>query len=105
MSKIPISAAVSNCDKAFCDLATQLSDRSIEELTGLKRLDALDAADRFKIWAGNLGAFKSLSSEASLEFRLRESPKITSQISDLLLDLEATLRSCKTCLPDMRPKS
>ncbi|KAF2241838.1 hypothetical protein BU26DRAFT_407990, partial [Trematosphaeria pertusa] len=50
-----------------------------------------DQSERFRIWAGNLGAFQRLPSEASLDYRLRYSRKIAAQIEELLTDLLNTL--------------
>lgn len=51
-----------------------------------------DQYARFKIWAGNLGAFHRLPSETSLDYRLRYSRRIADHVQSLLLDLLAALR-------------
>jgi hypothetical protein len=52
----------------------------------------IDQLGRFKIWAGNIGAFQELSTPSSLEHRLREAPKVGAQVAELLDDLEETLQ-------------
>lgn len=51
-----------------------------------------DQAGRFKIWAGNLGAFQRLPSTASLDYRLKDSPKVAAQVQELLQDLHNLLK-------------
>jgi hypothetical protein len=46
---------------------------------------------RFKIWAGNIGAFQPFDLKSSLDFRLRDTPKISTQILEILDDLAESL--------------
>lgn len=48
---------------------------------------------RFKIWSGNLGALKS--GRGSLEFRLRESTVMQSNVVKLLIKLDLILQKSK----------
>ena len=57
----------------------------------VKLADVVDARSRFQIWLGNLGAQQSPSLRSSLDYRLREAPKIKHQIVELLGDLTEAL--------------
>ena len=52
----------------------------------------IDQVGRFRIWGGNIGAFQKLPTPSSLDYRLREAPKIGIQVLELLDDLEETLQ-------------
>jgi hypothetical protein len=53
--------------------------------------EALDGLGRFRIWAGNIGAFQRFESKSSLDYRLRDAKKIAIQIVGLLDDLAESL--------------
>ena len=57
-----------------------------------------DQYARFKIWAGDLGAFDHLPSDTSIDYRLRDSQRIAEHVRSLLSDLSATLRDGQTQL-------
>ena len=64
------------------------------ELTGnnvANVFDASDQRDRFKIWAGNMGALQDIQFPTSLDYRLREAPRVVALITELLGDLEEAL--------------
>jgi hypothetical protein len=46
---------------------------------------------RFKIWAGNIGAFQPTESAVSLAQRLKNAPRAADQVIELLKDMEDTL--------------
>jgi hypothetical protein len=50
-----------------------------------------DELDRFRIWAGNIGALQHVKVRSSLDYRLRDAPKLGDQISRLLVDLNTAL--------------
>ena len=52
----------------------------------------VDQLGRLKIWAGNIGAFQALPLQSSLDYRLREAPKIVDQVIELLNELNETLQ-------------
>ena len=54
-----------------------------------------DELDRYRIWAGNIGAFQEAQSPVSLDYRLRAQPKIANQIIELLEDVEEALKDGK----------
>lgn len=66
--------------------------RLLPESDHTARPTIVDQLGRFKIWAGNIGAFQELSTPSSLEYRLREAPKVGAQVAELLYDLEETLQ-------------
>lgn len=66
--------------------------RVIPETDSLVRSTVGDQFGRFKIWAGNIGALQKASLSSSLDYRLREAPKIVAQIIELLEDLQQTLQ-------------
>ena len=53
--------------------------------------DTPDQRDRFKIWAGNMGALQDIQFPTSLDYRLREAPRVVALITELLGDLEEAL--------------
>jgi hypothetical protein len=46
-----------------------------------------DTADLFTLWCGNLGAHHSATNKLSVEYRLREAPRLIDEIRTLLYDL------------------
>ena len=54
------------------------------------RLTIEDNYARFRIWAGNIGAFQPLSSKSSADFRLREAPEVANRILEILEDMSET---------------
>ncbi|KAH8749410.1 hypothetical protein F5882DRAFT_488661, partial [Hyaloscypha sp. PMI_1271] len=50
-----------------------------------------DSYGQFKIWAGNIGALQPIQSASSLDYRLREVPKVSKQVVTLLQDLDESL--------------
>ncbi|RDL42221.1 uncharacterized protein BP5553_02200 [Venustampulla echinocandica] len=64
--------------------------------------EAADCFGRFKLWAGNLGALHGLEIESSLDFRLRNTPKIATQIIDLLEELTESLEEAYSIASNTR---
>lgn len=64
---------------------------NLVELSGksdiVRQADAVDVLGRFKLWAGNMGALHSFIVKTSLDFRLRENPKVSGRITELLEEL------------------
>jgi hypothetical protein len=65
-----------------------------QDSTGLSEFDAVAASlhnenQRFDLWCRNLGAYQS--GHASLEYRLRDAPKIYEYAMRLLTDLDSSL--------------
>lgn len=55
-----------------------------ESQLGVSRRQCNDQLSRFKLWAGNIGAFQDKHSSSSLEHRIRSAPRISTQILKLL---------------------
>ena len=65
---------------------------ALSEADQIARPALVDQLGRLKIWAGNIGAFQDLPLQSSLDYRLREAPKIVDQVIELLNDLNETLQ-------------
>jgi len=51
---------------------------------------------RFRIWALNIGALQDAHLPTSLEYRLREAPKLVDRIVELLEDIEESIEDGKS---------
>jgi hypothetical protein len=69
------------------EVATLLHDTQCQLRSALGQAIVEDQSARFRVWAGNLGAFQKLPAASSLDHRLREAPKIATQIQEILEDL------------------
>ena len=83
-----LAASSIGCARLLNELSALLHEDDCAQRTALQQTDVEDQSARFQVWAGNLGAFQRLPATASLDHRLRESPKIATQIHELLEDLE-----------------
>lgn len=72
------------------------------ESIGISASEAVDILGRFKIWAANIGAFQDINIKSSLEFRVRDAPKIASQITELLDELTESLDDSMCTLLESR---
>lgn len=79
------------CVRSFDQLSALLEDPYHEQQSGILKSATLDELGRFKIWAGNIGAFQESSSRSSLQFRLKEAPNIAIQAEELLDELNQCL--------------
>ena len=68
-----------------------LDVESDEPNFGFPRVLLCDEFDRFKIWAGNIGATLNPQSKASLDDRLRAATPVARLVLDCLRDLEISL--------------
>lgn len=87
-----LASSSTECARLFSRLVLLLQDRECQNRSALQQAAAEDQFERYRIWAGNLGAFQKPTSKASLDNRLRESPKVVAQIHDLLHDLFEALQ-------------
>lgn len=71
--------------------AIHQSDLHNETSHGISKSEASDTFGRYRIWAGNIGAFQHIESKSSLAYRIRDAPKIAAQIADLLDDVAESL--------------
>lgn len=87
----PIASCAKNCLGLFEDLVELLREPAHQDDSGISDTEITDAFGRFKIWAGNIGAFQQIDLKSSLDFRLRDTPKISTQILEILDDLAESL--------------
>lgn len=87
-----IASLANTCVEQFYQLNTLLQTSQSPEYLGIAVSTALDELDRFKIWAGNIGALLSIGNQISLDHRLRDTPKISGQIVELPEDLCEALK-------------
>ncbi|RYP44264.1 hypothetical protein DL768_009268 [Monosporascus sp. mg162] len=80
----------------FQALVTQLESHGQDGGQVVTTDAVTDALERFKLWAGNIGAVHPADSKLSLEFRLAAAPELLEQVSDLLDDLIEALDDCKS---------
>jgi hypothetical protein len=90
----PIRDATLRCVQSF--------DAVLESACGKDISKAEDNLSRFRIWAGNIGAFHSLPSRVSADFRLREAPEVRSRILELLDDISETNNELHALLKDKK---
>lgn len=64
--------------------------------------DVSDAWDKFKLWAGNIGARRTPDSAASLESRLKGAKRVLEQVVRLLNGIQEALDDCKVLNLDNR---
>ncbi|KAH6861233.1 hypothetical protein B0T12DRAFT_479964 [Alternaria alternata] len=88
----PLATSAVECERLFDILSSQLLDKERETRTSLSQPSIEDEGARYRTWAGNLGAFQRLPATSSLDYRLMESPKVASQIQELLEDLRHALQ-------------
>lgn len=89
-----IFGLASDCLQLFAGLNNEL-DASPTELIPLTAIQ--NEAGRFSVWCGNLGALQQ--SFASLDYRLRESPVMLSNVCRLLQKLQSNLAESKSSYP------
>lgn len=79
------------CVRYFDELRLLLHDPDLQKHSGISYSAACDELGHFKIWAGNIGALEDGREQSSLEFRLKEAPRISDQVVELLQDLSESL--------------
>ena len=87
----PIAAKGKACAQQFHQLCTLLEDPERQAIYSISHLQASECSGQFRIWAGNIGALQTIQSASSLDYRLREVPKVSKQVLSLLEDLEEAL--------------
>lgn len=63
--------------------------------TALELQKVEDVHDRFKLWAGNLGALHQPHKRISLEARLADSPEVQDHICEQLDDMQEAAQDCE----------
>ena len=84
------------CVSYFDQLRHLLRDSDPQRHAGISYSGACDKLGRFRIWAGNIGALQDERKQSSLDFRLREAPRIADQVVELLQDLSESLNGGST---------
>jgi hypothetical protein len=92
--KEPIAFDAKACADVFHSL-----QKKWHETDGGRLLEEQHA--RFNLWASNLGVF--LTSNASLDYRLREAPTLIDTFRQLLKLLLQVLKHCEQLLAQSRP--
>jgi hypothetical protein len=87
----PIASQGKACAQHFHQLCTLLEDAERQAMYGISHLQVSECSGQFRIWAGNIGALQTIQSASSLDYRLREVPKVSKQVLSLLEDLEEAL--------------
>lgn len=87
----PIAFRGKACSQHFYQLCALLEDVEGQAIYGISHLQVSECSGQFKIWAGNIGALQTIQSASSLDYRLREVPKVSKQVVSLLEDLEEAL--------------
>ncbi|PMD16118.1 hypothetical protein NA56DRAFT_649723 [Hyaloscypha hepaticicola] len=87
----PIAFHGKACSQHFYQLCALLEDAEGQAIYGISHLQVSECSGQFRIWAGNIGALQTIQSASSLDYRLREVPKVSKQVVSLLEDLEEAL--------------
>jgi hypothetical protein len=90
---IKVSGLLSDLSRAVTDIRC---DDTIHEQDRFHQSVFQDSLDRFRLWAGSLGALHSPSDPRSLEQRLRKAPQVKTRVNDLLAELSRSLREGKS---------
>src|SRR6266542_2624498 len=90
-SSTGIAVQAKACIRRFDQLCTFFEDEERQFVYEISHLQVCDCYGKFKIWAGNIGALQAISSASSLEYRLRNVPKVSKQVISLLEDLDEAL--------------
>jgi hypothetical protein len=90
---IKVSGLIADLSRAVTDIRC---DDTIHEQDRVHQSVLQDNLDRFKLWAGSLGALHSPSDPRSLEHRLRKAPQVKTRVNDFLAELSRSLREGKS---------
>jgi hypothetical protein len=87
----PIAESARQCLSGLTSLSATLKDPEICSKFDLSYDESCGHVGRFRIWADNIGGLQDISKTTSLEYRLRDAPKIAQRILELLEDIDETL--------------
>jgi len=85
---VKVQGLISDFSRAVLDIHC---DDTTHEQSQFHQSNIRDNLDRFKLWAGSLGAFHPSSDPRSLEHRLRKTPQVRSRVHELLTALTGSL--------------
>lgn len=92
----PISEEVRKCLESFDGLKRNALSPTAEDVGEISISKVSNAADRFRLWVGNIGAHRK--DRGSLDFRLRDAPLIQSNVLDILSALSSRMEEGKSYL-------
>ncbi|KAI9756018.1 MAG: hypothetical protein M4579_004063, partial [Chaenotheca gracillima] len=95
-----ISSLSLSCIQAFDTLCSSLQDPDHVSSGHLSLSSILDEKGRFRVWAGNLGAWQV--GHSSLDYRLREADLMRGKVRRLLEDLESALQEAESIVSGRR---
>jgi hypothetical protein len=87
MSAIRLGTA--GCVRAFQALSTTINSSEDSWKRQIDPEALSDELGRFRVWSGNLGALQK--GHSSLDYRLRDSPLLSSNVLKLLVELKNNL--------------
>lgn len=87
-----VAAKTESVDGRFGDISRWVERN--EGITTVSPEDVIDTWDKFKLWAGNIGARQTPDSAASLESRLKGARRVLGQVIDLLDTIQEALDDC-----------
>ncbi|KAF4625812.1 hypothetical protein G7Y89_g12351 [Cudoniella acicularis] len=87
----PIFMRTKRCIELFAHLVEYIGQVLHQPINGISLFESVDSLGRFKIWAQNIGAFQPFESKSSLDYRLRETPRIATRIAHILDELAEEL--------------
>ena len=96
-----IRSHASACSGSFQELCTLLYEAELLIQNLLQPSSLEDEYGRFKVWAANLGALQK--GHSSLDYRLRASPLLNTNVLKLLKELQVNLREGKSQRRKVRP--
>ncbi|KAF6839586.1 ankyrin repeat protein [Colletotrichum plurivorum] len=100
LDDLPLAGATRRCMAAFVRLTSSSQIATEKFRTQLPPHVAKNQHDRFKLWAGNLGALNS--GRASLDFRLMDSALMQNTVLKFLEDLDSTISKSNEVLQGAR---
>ena len=91
-----LSDVAQRVDETFEELCAGYSGAENDNADSYQVLDS--ARVRYRLWAGNLGAFLNSNSKASLKHRVRNIPALEARFLELLEDLLQELNDCMSSI-------
>jgi hypothetical protein len=99
---LPISYFHDKCNESFQDLLSTLVAPTRDFGDQITTNGITKVYGRFKVWAGNVGAFHRPEKRISLDHRLRDAPLYRDQVVGLLQDLSETNKKGIRCFQLLR---
>ncbi|KAK7425122.1 hypothetical protein QQX98_000036 [Neonectria punicea] len=96
----PIATHSKACLRLFESLSDLITSKNAP-IDGFTQTQVLDHYGQLRVWASNIGALQPRHTASSLDYRLRDAPKIAAEVVSLLGDLAETLEDGKSLTPVM----